>query len=123
MKLWLISQKQNTGRDTYDAAVVCAETADEARKIHPSGWLYDDDYSDWAPPGSVSVKLIGEAAETVKPGVVLSSFNECALPFIPIRPNLARIVGVGDRPDPVKSGDPHAVNEEADPKAGPDDGD
>src|SRR6266550_3316382 len=33
MKLWLISQYVNAGYDTYDSAVVAAETEEEARLI------------------------------------------------------------------------------------------
>lgn len=33
MKLYLISQNVNNGYDTYDSAVVCAETEEEARMI------------------------------------------------------------------------------------------
>ena len=36
MKLWLISQTENEGYDTYDSAVVAAETENAARLIHPS---------------------------------------------------------------------------------------
>jgi len=31
MKLWIISQSVNRGYDTYDSAVVAAETEEEAR--------------------------------------------------------------------------------------------
>ena len=36
MKLYLLSQEVVTGYDTYDSAVVAAESEDDARTIHPS---------------------------------------------------------------------------------------
>jgi hypothetical protein len=83
MKLWLISQDENEGYDTFDSAVVAAETAHEAKCIHPSNlfpkpseqWK-DLRYSDWASsPDKVSAKYIGEAAENIPPGPICSSFN------------------------------------------------
>jgi hypothetical protein len=104
MKLWLISQDVNTGYDTYDSAVVAAETEEQARLIHPSqyadaGWgelngqmcwrgtyncphnslkhgkLYDASGYDWTDPANVAVRLIGDAAEGSKPGIICASFN------------------------------------------------
>ena len=37
LKLYRISQTVNTGYDTYDSAVVVAESEDAAREIHPDG--------------------------------------------------------------------------------------
>lgn len=88
MKLWLISQTENRGYDTYDSAVVAAESADEAILIHPDGRRWDPmlgwslpapkghrhpDYT-WVSPPCVDVKLIGDAAPGIS-GVVLASFN------------------------------------------------
>jgi hypothetical protein len=76
MKLYLISQNVNEDYDTYDAAVVCAESEDEARKIHPNGdynrfvedsWVYNIN--------DVTVEYIGEASEHISKGVVLASFR------------------------------------------------
>lgn len=77
MKLWLISQDENTGYDTYDGAVVAAETEDEARMIIPGGDTWDDPirYSWCSTPDKVTVKLIGVAEPGTPAGVVLSSFN------------------------------------------------
>ncbi len=41
MKLWLISQTETTGYDVYDSAVVAAESADEAQRLHPG------EYENW----------------------------------------------------------------------------
>lgn len=35
MNLYLIWQEKNTNYDTYDSAVVAAESAEDARWIHP----------------------------------------------------------------------------------------
>jgi hypothetical protein len=35
MKLFKIYQRINTGYDTFDSAVVVANSAEEAQKIHP----------------------------------------------------------------------------------------
>lgn len=80
MKLWLISQDERDGYGTYDSAVVCAETQEQARLIHPSGfarevsaWPSDPEWA--SSPEKVSAELIGEAASEQQAGVVLTSFN------------------------------------------------
>ena len=81
MKLFLLSQKENTDWDTYDSLVVCAANEDEARKVHPedrgdgSGWVIRYIHTWCLTPEAVTVEYIGEAAPHVKPGVVLGSFN------------------------------------------------
>ena len=87
MKLWLISQDENNGYDTYDKAVVAAETEEQARTIHPGGcadyWLLDNHYrghayhyADWARSlDRVSVTLIGDALPERAAGVICASFN------------------------------------------------
>ena len=40
MNLYLISQTKYDDYDTYDSAVVAAESEDDARKIHPNGYEY-----------------------------------------------------------------------------------
>ena len=78
MKLWLISQTANDRYDTFDSAVVVAETAEDACRIHPAGddnaWDYT--WSTWAKtPEEVSAEYIGEARPDILQGVVLASFN------------------------------------------------
>ena len=76
MKLWLISQDANNDWDTYDSAVVAAETEGEARNIHPDGCTVGWNNHTWCKsPEQVSVKFLGEAAQDVCAGVVLASFN------------------------------------------------
>lgn len=74
LKLWLISQNERNGWDTFDSAVVAAKTAEEARLINPDGvW---STYSAWcSSPDKVHVEYLGIATEGVEPGIVLSSFN------------------------------------------------
>lgn len=77
MKLWLISQDENRGYDTYDSAVVAAETEADARNIHPGrseGW--GDYFPTWSSsPDKVTARYIGEAMPGTEPGVILASFN------------------------------------------------
>ena len=81
MKIFLISQTQNTGYDTFDSAVVVAEREEDARLTIPdniSGWpsTWGEDYSTWCKnPEDVTVTYLGEAKEGSLPGVVCASFN------------------------------------------------
>ena len=81
MKLFLISQDQNTGYDTYDSAVVVAETEEKARNMDPSTgeqmtkerWNYP--FSGWCTsPEYVRVEYLGEAVWDEE-CVVCASFN------------------------------------------------
>jgi len=75
-KLWLLTQDIETGYDTYDSCVVCADTADEARMVTPDSWDRTSLHS-WAhTPAQVRVEYIGDATAGIeKDSVVLSSFN------------------------------------------------
>lgn len=76
--LYLLTQETNRGYDTFDSAIVCAASEDEARLINPDGPTeWGQSYSTWADkPEQVTVKLIGVANETCIPGeVILASFN------------------------------------------------
>lgn len=76
MKLYLISQDENDGYDTYDSAVVCAGSEDEARKINPDYGEWGRNYGSWcSSPDKVTVRHIGEAVEGMEPGIVLASFH------------------------------------------------
>lgn len=90
MKLWLISQDQNRGWDTYDSAVVAAETEqaaactppcesnffDNARRLRARRNGEIEKWPTWATDlREVKVKYLGEAAEGIEAGVVLASFN------------------------------------------------
>lgn len=83
MNLYRISQTQNEGYDTYDQAVVAAESEEEARKIIPSSlgsglnsdWSRAWDYGWCTGPEHVKVELIGVATGSVEAGVVVASFH------------------------------------------------
>ena len=79
MNLYLISQTENEGYNTYDSAVVCAETEEKARMIHPYiiDWGGGDEmYGTWCDAEDVKVELIGSAVLGTKlPEVICSSFN------------------------------------------------
>lgn len=83
MKLFLISQSENDGYDTYDSAVVCAPDEETARRMHPGGkpddyWdgLCNKGWADWcSTPERVMVKYLGEAAPETKLGIVCASFS------------------------------------------------
>ncbi len=96
MKLWLITQNEETGYDSYDSAVVAAEDSLSARRTHPSDfYAYSEDFHGWAllmhdgslrqqtyysrtwasKPQNVYAKYIGEAQENIAAGVICSSFN------------------------------------------------
>ena len=91
MKLWLISQNVNNRWDTYDSAVVAAETEEEARNIYPNDdnvrwngskwlWYLDDgrvfDYGSgsWTSPDNVQVQFLADGYEGPT-GTVVASFN------------------------------------------------
>ena len=81
MNLYMISQNDNTGYDTYDSAVVCAEDENEAKKISPSPVSgqehnFSRDNFSWASSiDRVDVEFVGIAGPNQKKGLILSSFN------------------------------------------------
>ena len=83
MNLYLLSQIEEGGYDTYDAIVVAADNKDKARKIHPeskyrwfTSWKDAESSGTWASsPNKVKVKLIGIATNGIEEGVILTSFN------------------------------------------------
>lgn len=80
MKLWKISQTKNKKYDTFDSAVVAAETKAEAKHMHPrteadGGLDVPDPTWGWAPPYAIAVEYIGEAKDGTQKGVICASFN------------------------------------------------
>ena len=84
MRLWLIQQSENDDYDTYDSAIVAANTEDEAKRIHPGGWDWNDSVDTYytsgqgtwcKSPDAVTATCIGTAGAMIEPGVILSSFN------------------------------------------------
>lgn len=93
LKIYLLTQKQNRGWDTYDSCVVVAASPEEARLMHPrgdrswngNGWAYTDgtDPSTWRAseagwawhPDNVKAEEIGVTLADTAPKVVCASFN------------------------------------------------
>lgn len=81
MNLYLISQNVNNYYDTYDSAVVAAESEEKARWISPS--YYESEswdgkagaFSAWCNVEDVQVEFIGVAKKGTQSGIILSSFN------------------------------------------------
>ncbi len=77
MNLYLISQAENNGWDTYDAVVVAATNEDEARAVNPNGNdSWGQSYSSWcSSPDEVTVEYLGVAVKGTEQGIILASFN------------------------------------------------
>lgn len=91
--LYLItSPEEYLDYDTYDSAVVCANSEEEARCIHPNGSLiftngrfmdkksgnisHSSDFDGWTSPYEVQVTFVGVAAKGMQAGTVIcASFN------------------------------------------------
>ncbi len=78
MYLWLISQNENNGYDTYDSAVVVAANIMEAKKTLPGGGSWSRRHSHWASwassPDKVTAVALGRADDPT-PRVVCASYN------------------------------------------------
>ena len=90
MNLYLISQTDNQGYDTFSSAVVAAENEKDAVRISPNDlytwseedecWLFGDSkerdyFSSWTEPKNIKCELIGSAEQGMKKGLIMSSFN------------------------------------------------
>jgi hypothetical protein len=77
MNIYLLSQEENRGYDTFDSIVVYAESPEQARLIHPMGDdRWEQSYSAWADkPEQVLVELVGKAFGTPEAGILLASFH------------------------------------------------
>ena len=79
LNLYMIYQEVNNRYDTYDSAIVCAATEDEAKLIHPNedehSWDNESYSYSWCKVEDVKVKLIGTAVKGSTKGVVLASYN------------------------------------------------
>jgi len=83
MKLFKLSQTENSGWDTFDSLIVTAETEEDARNIHPQEYWDDPSEIEWgepygtwcSSPDSVEVEYLGEAKEGTERGIILASFN------------------------------------------------
>ena len=77
MNIYLISQSANDNYETYDAAVVVAESASKARRMNPSTLFNNssDIREAWVEDRKlVKVKFIGTTKRR-RPGVILASYH------------------------------------------------
>ena len=90
MNLYLISRPDLGGWDEYQSAVVCARSAEDARRMHPGCgyhrnglfherankklWKKEGSVCVWIAPSEVIVRRIGKARKLAR-GVVLTDFN------------------------------------------------
>jgi hypothetical protein len=82
LKIYKIWQEEHNDWDTYDSAIVCAESEEEAKRMRLSieerdlKELYPNcQYASWVIPEMVKVEYIGEAKEGLKKGVIVASYN------------------------------------------------
>ena len=78
MNLYLISQDEVDGYDTYSDAVVAANTVEEAATLHPNGQRIPaaTECGTWTnDPNNVTVNLIGTAMVGTEVGVICASFH------------------------------------------------
>ena len=73
MKLWRIWQNEVRGYDTYDSAIVAAETEDAARETRPGEYTTSNTWP--TQTHYVYVEYLGEAKPEIEAGVILASFN------------------------------------------------
>jgi len=77
MNIYLLTQHEVRGYDTYDAVVVYAKDEDSAKLIRPDSYNSDwnDSFGSWATsPEAVNVTYLGTTDEDEE-GVILASFN------------------------------------------------
>ena len=73
MNLYLVTRKDRCDWDEYDSVVVCADSYTEAANTSP---CFNQDYKPryWN-SNNLEVSLLGTANESIKKGIVLSSFR------------------------------------------------
>lgn len=76
MNLYLISQDANYNWNTYNSAVVAAESEQDAINIGPKEGM-DEAFKleCWVADKHVKVKLIGKADESIHRGVICAAFD------------------------------------------------
>ncbi len=85
LKLYFVSTDQDLGYDSYDSFVVCCESEEIARTIHPasgeSEWTkyqIEGRYKTWVKRediGGLTVQFLGVATKGVEKGLICQSFN------------------------------------------------
>lgn len=68
--LYLIWQDVNDDYNTYDSAVVCARSEEEAKNIEVGNPAYS-----WTTPENVQIKKIGKADKNIEFGIIIASYN------------------------------------------------
>lgn len=71
LKIYLVSRTDEIGWDEYVAAVVVAESEEQALTLNPMHPIEDDDW----PKYPKTVRLVGSTDKYAKPTIILSSFN------------------------------------------------
>ncbi len=75
MNLYLVSQNENNGYDTFDSFVCSARCEEAARRITPQYSEFGDDYSAWcSSPDIPTVVKIGRT-HIPEEKIILASFN------------------------------------------------
>ena len=74
--LYLLTQDENNGYDTYDSCVVVALSQEGARQINPAG-KWGKIWTAWcSKPAQVEVQYLGKADSSLEAGfIVCASFN------------------------------------------------
>lgn len=78
MNLYLLTQNDVTGYDTYDSCVVSAESEEKAKMIHPAWYsTFGDDRRTWTDNmDKVCCTYLGEyVGDSYKNSVIIASFN------------------------------------------------
>jgi hypothetical protein len=83
VKLYLLSQTENRGYDTFDSVVVAAENENDARMTYPGyhsdGKIWDglekSMFGTWCDACYVDVDYLGKARKGMEAGIVVASFN------------------------------------------------
>lgn len=79
MNIYLITQTEQWGYDTYDSAIVVSESAEEAKSFHPNGEIKitDEslDYSWTEDIKKVTAVKVGETTFYNESQVLLASFH------------------------------------------------
>lgn len=80
LKIYLLSQEENTGYDTYSECIVCATNVEDAKNIRPDSKEFIDgvcaDSYEWATNiNNITCEEIGIANHNTREGVILSSYH------------------------------------------------
>jgi len=79
LKLYLVSQNEVNGYDTFDSFVIACESESIAKNTHPYGDTLAETigYSSWPTDSSVvTVEFIGNASKTItEQQIICASFN------------------------------------------------